>query len=52
MRTKTDDIHGEIINQKSWPKISDEKLDQYLNKFRGIIKIIFSEKICLKIKHT
>jgi len=40
IRTKTDDIHGEIINQKSWPKISNEKLDQYLNSFRGIIKQI------------
>ena len=40
IRTNTDDIYGEIINQKSWPKISDEKLDQYLNKFRGIIKQI------------
>ena len=38
IRTNTDDIHGEIINQKSWPTISDEKLDQYLNNFRGIIK--------------
>jgi len=38
IRTNTDDIHGEIINQKSWPKISDEKLDKYLNRFRGIIK--------------
>ncbi len=38
--TKTDDIHGEIINQKDWPKISDEKLDQYLNNFRGKIKQI------------
>jgi len=38
IRTNTDDIHGEIINQKCWPKISDEKLDQYLNRFRGIIK--------------
>ena len=38
IRTNTDDIHGEIINQKGWPKISDEKLNQYLNKFRGIIK--------------
>ena len=38
IRTSTDDIHGKIINQKDWPKISDEKLDQYLNKFRGIIK--------------
>ena len=40
IRTNTDDIHGEIINQKSWPKISYEKLDQYLNRFRGIIKQI------------
>ena len=40
IRTNTDDIHGEIINQKGWPKISDEELDQYLNKFRGIIKQI------------
>jgi len=40
IRTNTDDIHGDIINQKGWPKISDEKLDQYLNKFRGIIKQI------------
>ena len=38
--TKTDDIHGEIINQKGWPKISDTELDQYLNQFRGIIKQI------------
>ncbi len=40
VKTNTDDIHGAIINQKDWPKISDEKLDQYLNKFRGIIKQI------------
>ncbi len=40
IRTNTDDIHGGIINQKSWPKISEEKLDQYLNRFRGIIKQI------------
>jgi len=40
IRTNTDDIHGEIINQKDWPKISYKELDQYLNKFRGIIKQI------------
>jgi tRNA pseudouridine55 synthase len=40
IRTNTDDIHGEIINQKGWPKISEGILDQYLNKFRGIIKQI------------
>ena len=38
LKTNTDDIHGEIMNQKGWPKISEEKLDQYLNNFRGIIK--------------
>ena len=38
IRTSTDDIYGKIINQKDWPKISNEKLDQCLNKFRGIIK--------------
>ena len=40
IRTKTDDIHGEIINQKNWPKITNFQLDQYLNNFRGIIKQI------------
>ena len=40
IRTNTDDIHGVIINQKSWPKITDKQLDQYLNRFRGIIKQI------------
>ena len=40
IRTKTDDIYGDVINQKSWPKISHEKLEKYLNKFRGIIKQI------------
>ena len=38
--TSTDDIHGKIINQKDWPKITDEELDKYLNHFRGIIKQI------------
>ncbi|WP_288261849.1 tRNA pseudouridine(55) synthase TruB [uncultured Prochlorococcus sp.] len=40
IRTNTDDIDGKIINQKDWPKISNEELDQYLNHFRGIIKQI------------
>jgi len=40
IRTNTDDIYGEIMNQKDWPKISNEQLDQYLNHFRGIIKQI------------
>ena len=40
IRTKTDDIHGEVINQKNWPKITNEQLDQYLNNFRGTIKQI------------
>ena len=40
IRTNTDDIYGEIVNQKVWPKISDEKLNQYLNNFRGLIQQI------------
>ena len=40
IRTSTDDIHGKIINQKDWPKITKKELDQYLNHFRGIIKQI------------
>ena len=40
IRTSTDDIYGKIINQKDWPKISNEQLDKYLNQFRGIIKQI------------
>lgn len=37
LRTNTDDIHGKIINQKDWPKIESEQINQYLNNFRGII---------------
>ena len=40
IRTNTDDIHGEIINQKNWPDLSFEELDQHLNKFRGLIQQI------------
>ena len=40
IRTSTDDIHGEILNEKDWPKITYEQLNQYLNNFRGIIKQI------------
>lgn len=36
--TDTDDIHGEIINKRDWPKLSFEDLDRYLSQFRGIIK--------------
>ena len=40
IQTSTDDIQGEIINRKDWPKIPHEQLDQYLDLFRGIIKQI------------
>ena len=40
IKTTTDDIQGKIINQKDWPKISNEELNKYLNKFRGLIKQI------------
>ena len=36
--TDTDDIHGEIINKRDWPKLSFEELDRHLNQFRGLIK--------------
>ena len=39
-RTKTDDIHGEILKKKGWPIMSDNQLDGYLDQFRGIIKQI------------
>ncbi len=40
IKTNTDDIHGKVINQKSWPKITNKQLDLSLNQFRGIIKQI------------
>ncbi len=38
IRTKTDDIQGEILNKKDWPVLSHKQLDKYLNNFRGIIQ--------------
>ena len=38
IRTKTDDIQGEILNKKDWPILSHYQLDKYLNNFRGIIQ--------------
>jgi len=38
IRTKTDDIQGEIINKKEWPILSNNQLDKYLNNFRGFIQ--------------
>ncbi len=38
IRTKTDDMQGEILNKKIWPILSNKQLDNYLNKFRGIIQ--------------
>ncbi len=38
IRTKTDDIQGEIINKKEWPILNNNQLDNYLNNFRGIIQ--------------
>ena len=40
IRTKTDDMQGEILNKKEWPILSFNQLDKYLNNFRGIIKQI------------
>ena len=38
IRTKTDDMQGEIINKKEWPILSNNQLNKYLNNFRGIIQ--------------
>ena len=38
IRTKTDDIQGEILNKKEWPILSNNQLNKYLNNFRGIIQ--------------
>ena len=40
LKTKTDDIHGEIIEQKEVHKLSFEELDNSLNSFRGTFKQI------------
>ena len=33
IRTKTDDIQGEILNKKDWPVLSHKQLDKYLNNY-------------------
>ncbi len=38
IRTKTDDIQGEILNKKDWPILSHRQLDKHLNNFRGVIQ--------------
>ena len=38
IRTKTDDMQGEILNKKAWPILSSNQLDIYLNSFRGVIQ--------------
>ena len=40
IRTKTDDIQGEILNKKKWPILSKYQLNNYLNNFRGIFQQI------------
>ena len=38
IKTKTDDIQGEILKNKGWPILSHKQLDGYLDQFRGIIR--------------
>ncbi len=40
LRTSTDDIYGEILSKKNWPKLSFDELDNNLNSFRGTFKQI------------
>ncbi len=36
--TTTDDLEGEIISRQSWPNISFQELEKYLDEFRGVIQ--------------
>jgi len=40
IKTKTDDIHGEILRQKNLPKLTFEDLDNSLDSFRGTFQQI------------
>ena len=40
IKTTTDDIHGEIMKQKKFPKLTFDDLNDTLNSFRGIIQQI------------
>ncbi len=40
IKTTTDDIHGEIMEQKDIPNLTFDDLDDSLNSFRGIIQQI------------
>ena len=40
IKTTTDDIHGEIMKQKKFPKLTFDDLEDTLNSFRGIIQQI------------
>ena len=40
IKTTTDDIHGEIMNQKDVPKLTFNELDNKLNSFRGKLQQI------------
>ena len=49
IRTKTDDIEGEILNKKDWPILSNNQLDKYLNNFRGIIQQVPPKVSSIKV---
>tara|TARA_B100000575_G_C23039758_1_gene598442 strand:+ start:41 stop:958 length:918 start_codon:yes stop_codon:yes gene_type:complete len=40
IKTTTDDIHGEILKQRDFPKLTFKELDNSLNSFRGTFKQI------------
>ncbi|WP_320676264.1 tRNA pseudouridine(55) synthase TruB [Prochlorococcus sp. MIT 1300] len=37
-RTNTDDLNGEVLLNKSWPKLAESSLEKYLEAFRGQIE--------------
>ena len=38
IKTSTDDIHGEILNQSDWPNLTNQDLEKYFSLFRGNIQ--------------
>ncbi len=38
IKTTTDDLEGRIVDRKEWPILSNNCLEQYLEKFRGSIQ--------------
>jgi len=38
IRTSSDDLHGEVLQQSPWPQLSLQELEQHLDTFRGTLQ--------------